>query len=89
MTNDFEPWPLDLAVLPLLPDEGSMLGGIHHMGRRVKDLAEQLGEHATSAQIQARLRVLKMNGHVIDRPATGGRVWQATPSGRGLQGAAQ
>lgn len=85
----YEPWPMDLAVLPLLPPEGAMLGGIHHEGRRVKDLAAQLGEHATSAQVQSRLRLMKVHGYVVDKPATGGRVWQRTEAGARLLQEAQ
>src|SRR4051794_35545167 len=73
-----EVWPLDIATLKLLPHEDQMLGGVHYMGRRVRDLADELGEHVTSSQLNSRSRIMKANGFAVDRPATNGRVWQRT-----------
>lgn len=76
-----EIWPLDYLILKALPNENEMLGGVHYVGRRARDLSDQFGEHVTVPQINTRLRICKLNALVIDRPASGGRVWQRTHKG--------
>lgn len=76
-----EVWPLDIAILKMLPHEAQMLGGVHYMGKQVKAISDALGEHVTSAQVNSRMRMVKANGFGLDRPATGGRVWQRTTKG--------
>lgn len=73
-----EVWPLDIAILRTLPNDDQMLGGVHYVGRRIADVAAELGEHVTSSQVNSRMRVCRMNGLVVARPASGGRVWQRT-----------
>jgi hypothetical protein len=77
--------PLDHAILVMLPDEGSMLGKFHHMGRQVKDIAEELNdEFVKSSTVNSRVRVLKMIGLAIDLRQGGGNVWQRTVAGKQL-----
>ncbi len=82
--------PLDYAILALLPEEGSMLGKYHQMGRTAKDMVESLDdEYVTSSTVNSRLRVLRMNKlavHVPGSANTGGgrKVWQRTPLGKAL-----
>lgn len=84
--------PLDLAILPLLPQEGSMLGKFHPLGRLVRDLVKELDDpYTTSNKVQTRLRLLKDSGLVVDVRPGGDRIWQRTPAGddalreRGIQ----
>ena len=77
--------PLDLAILPLLPQEGSMLGKYHPMGRRAKDIVTELDDEFTNVhKVQSRLRVCKMNGLVIDVKGGADRIWQRTSKGDDL-----
>jgi hypothetical protein len=74
---------LDFAILAKLPDEGSKLGH-HTLATKAKEVAGQL-EDTTAAQVNGRLRVLKLLGLVVDKvtyPAGDGKGWQVTPSGK-------
>jgi hypothetical protein len=81
----YEPWPLDYKLLELLPDAG-IIGGVHYKGRRARDLLKEItseiGEGILNiAQLQSRLRVLKMNGYAEKFPASGGDIWARTSEG--------
>lgn len=79
-----EVWPLDIAILKALPNEDQMLGGYHYVGRRVKDIADELDDGSgivTSSQVNSRMRVLRANALAVMRPASGGKVWQRTYKG--------
>lgn len=77
--------PLDLAILPLLPVEGSMLGKYHPMGRRVKDIVTELDDSYTTVhKVQSRCRVMTLNGLVVSLKGGADRIWQRTSKGSEL-----
>ena len=88
-----EVWPLDEALLRILPEEGSKLG-FHNLGKTVANLREELNaalpddspEEAflTPEQISSRLRSAKVNGLATDVPGGKGgtRLWQRTAKGK-------
>ena len=84
---EYEPYPLDVAILRLLPEEGSKLG-YHHIAATAKALKSVLFARdptVTSAAINGRLRTLKAVGLVMSvrvLPAGGGAGWQVTQRGR-------
>jgi hypothetical protein len=70
---------LDFAILGLLPLEGSQFGN-HTYAKQVGNITEELGD-ATAAQVQGRLRSLKLHGLTVTRvvqPANKGLGWQRT-----------
>jgi hypothetical protein len=83
--------PLDMAILRRLPKEGTQLG--YHTiaattSRLVSELNKEIPKGAptvTSAQVQTRLRSMKVVGHVVTVPIIGGGTsrlgWQRTKSG--------
>lgn len=84
--DTYVPWPLDIRCLELLPDEG-LIGGVHHAGRRVVALVDDINDEAgqklvSSGQVQGRLRTMKLVGLVKNFPATGGSVWARTVAGK-------
>lgn len=84
--NSYEPWPLDIRLLEIMPDVG-LIGGVHHAGRSVKGMTREINDAAqqivvTSSQLQARCRVMREVELVETFPATGGRIWARTPKGK-------
>lgn len=82
----YVPWPLDIRVLELLPDEG-LIGGVHHAGRKASAIRNEINEVAgenivTSGQVSGRMRTMEMLGMVVSNPATGGIVWARTKTGK-------
>lgn len=86
---------VDYAILGVLPEEGTKLGFtlLAKQGKAiVKDLRESLPPDQrdgtpTHAQVNGRLRALKLGGYVIDhavQPVSGGQGWQRTPKGTRL-----
>jgi hypothetical protein len=82
----YDPWPLDLRLLELMPDEG-LIGGVHHAGRTIKGMVKQINDEVqqnvvTTSQAQPRARILREVGYADHKPASGGRVWARTPAGK-------
>lgn len=82
----YKPWPLDIRLLELLPDQG-LIGGVHHAGRTAHAMMDEINQAAgqalvTGTQIGTRLRVMREIGLTQNFPATGGRVWAKTPAGK-------
>lgn len=86
---NYEPWPIDFAILDVLPDQG-LIGGLHNKGKSVKAFVAEMNKKtglagtenaATSTGVSARCRVLREVGYAETFPATGGRIWARTPQG--------
>lgn len=81
--------PLRVAMLRLMPRAGSRLG--YHVlaatSRAMKDELNKdvpVGGRVTSAQLNAQLRMMKLEGWIIDvyvTPHSQGMGWQITPEG--------
>lgn len=91
--NYYEPWPVDFALLELMPNEG-LIAGVHWRGRQVKDMVGELNDQLTpddlrngaepftTPGIQARLRSMAVVGLVTNHPGSGGmRIWARTSKG--------
>lgn len=84
--ESYEPWPLDIRLLELMPDEG-LIGGVHYTGRTVKGMTKEINDAAQqvvvrTSQLQARCRILRELGFAQNFPATGGRIWARTVKGK-------
>jgi DNA-binding PadR family transcriptional regulator len=95
--NSFQPWPLDLKILEILPEEG-LIGGVHPRGRRVKDVREEildempeedrkeleaLGQDPISTgTLQSRCSELRKYGFVVySQGGNTGKIWAKTSKG--------
>lgn len=86
----YSPTPLDFLLLQALPQKG-VLGGVHWAGRPARHVRDEINEALESgvvvavSTVQARLRSMKVAGHVEDFPSHGsGRIWARTVSGSEL-----
>lgn len=88
-TKEFEPLPLDIAILRTLPEEGSRIGKYLWDGKRVSSILKELNsEGLTSDNISGRLRLMfahklvskvQMLGNTRGHGSKVG--WQRTPDG--------
>lgn len=86
--SNYQPTPLDFAILERLPDKG-ILGGVHWAGRPLKHVRSDINaglpegaEPVAITTIQARTRTMKLQGYVEDFASHGsGRIWARTPAG--------
>lgn len=87
--GEYDPWPVDIPILELLPEVGT-IGGVHWRGRRARDVRDelnqdgQLGAEVKTGLISARLR--EMHKHDLARSFPGGgnggfRIWARTDAG--------
>src|SRR4051812_21257419 len=88
---NYEPLPIDLVLLRMLPDEG-LLGGVHYVGRFARDVTEELNASLPDEAaplsvhyVQARLRAMRQEG-LVERfhtaSAQGKKIWARTAMGR-------
>lgn len=91
-TTYYQPLPVDFLILEALPAKG-ILGGVHWAGRPVKHVLQDIHdgmpaearEHVGTSTLMARLRSMKVAGHVEDFASVGsGRIWARTPDGTAL-----
>ena len=91
--TSFQIIPLDLAILAVLPDEGTRLG-FTELGKQVKSITADLNgklpsgaPKVTSASINGRIRMLKQMGCSVSltvQPVSNGLGWQRTAKGKAL-----
>jgi hypothetical protein len=83
--DKFEPLPLDIAILSLLPVEGTKKGQYLWDAPRVGELVKKLGGGGlTSNNVGGRIRLLRAHGLVVEKPVLGsnrGLGWQRTDAG--------
>lgn len=79
--------PLDWAILEMMPDFDTNVGGLYQLGSTATDIRSKLGVPVTVSQLSTRIRVL----HVIGlcravrtlgaTTARSGKAWQKTTFG--------
>lgn len=80
--------PLDYKIMEALPEEGAMFAELYPLGETVANIAKKLpkagGKPLPSSLIQTRIRMMKVQGLVINTNSVGGSrgsVWQRTKVG--------
>jgi hypothetical protein len=81
--------PLDYMILDLLQDEGSMFADLYPLGETVPALVKKLGGKLTNSQLTSRVRILHIQGLIVQKKSLTNKsgsttVWQRSKVGASL-----